>query len=82
MEVNFHFVLLLNAREMANSRIGKLENCRIAELGQLGQQRNTQAVSHIEFDIIAIDYRHEFEFSSSELCKAGLEKNVEQAKGN
>lgn len=63
---------------MANSRIGELENCRIAELGQLGQQRSTQAVSHIEFDIIAIDYRHEFEFSSCELCKAGLEKNVEE----
>lgn len=52
---------------MANSRIGELENCRIEELGQIRQQRSPQAVSHIEFDIMAIDYRREFEFSSCEL---------------
>lgn len=35
-------------------------------------------MSHIEFDIIAIDYRHEFGLSSCELCKAGLEMKVDE----
>lgn len=54
---------------MANSgEIGVLENCRIEELAKTNGEgkggtegnRNTQAVAHIEFDIIAIDYRYDF----------------------